>query len=120
MMKPLSKIGTGIAIAPALVVLAVFYSLAIHMYSSLGQWPHSIGTRGFDPLLKLHGHINMWSIWFVVVTSMFAWPLATVVCAIIPQCRPYLRYLIIYVVAVLIGCGLMMLAPEPFLYWVKD
>jgi hypothetical protein len=38
---------------PGLINLAAFYSLAFHMYPSLGDWP-GIGTEGFPDALYVH------------------------------------------------------------------
>ena len=46
-----------IAVLPGLVALGLFYSLAIHMYESLGAWPVSIGEAGFPLSLIIHAAI---------------------------------------------------------------
>ena len=38
---------------PGLINLTAFYSLALHMYLSLGDWP-GIGTEGFPDALLVH------------------------------------------------------------------
>ena len=42
-----SRKGIIISLLPSIIMLAFFYSLAIHMHSALGGWPKSIGERGF-------------------------------------------------------------------------
>ena len=42
---------------PGLIMLGLFYSLALHMRFRLGDWPSSIGVRGFPPLLVTHGEL---------------------------------------------------------------
>ena len=49
-----SRIGLAAAVFPALLMLASFYSLAIHLHHSLGTWPASIGDRDFPQLLITH------------------------------------------------------------------
>ena len=45
LMRPARHSGVAVlaAISPAVVMLALFYSLAVHMHQSLGAWPSSIG-----------------------------------------------------------------------------
>ena len=33
----------GLSVTPAMVLVGTFYTLAIHMYLSLGGWPGNIG-----------------------------------------------------------------------------
>ena len=56
---PLKLTLTSVVVSsmPSLLMLALFYSLAIHMYQSLGGWPTSIGERGFSSLLTTHAYI---------------------------------------------------------------
>ena len=109
-----------LAALPPLIVLVLFYSLAVHMYLSLGQWPRSIGDQGFDAALVYHSKVQFWCVAVVVVMSVYLWPVATVASAVIPKARRLLPYLAIFAVAVLVCYGLMQLAPEPFLTWWRD
>src|SRR5262245_50988102 len=43
------RTGFAIAALPGILMLALFYSLVIHMHQSLGRWPTSIGENGFSP-----------------------------------------------------------------------
>ncbi|PYX49616.1 MAG: hypothetical protein DMG76_36915, partial [Acidobacteria bacterium] len=54
-----SRTGITIAALPGVVMLALFYSLAIHMHQSLGGWPTSIGERGFPLALVIHSAITV-------------------------------------------------------------
>ena len=54
-----SRTRITIAALPGLVMLALFYSLALHMHQSLGGWPTSIGERGFPPALVVHSAITV-------------------------------------------------------------
>ena len=38
------RIGLTIAVLPGVALVALFYSLAIHMHHALGGWPTSIGA----------------------------------------------------------------------------
>src|SRR6266581_5662282 len=71
-----SRVAVGAAVLPALLMLALFYSLAIHMRQSLGAWPASIGEHGFPARLITHGFIatNYFSV--LLQASIFAWPVA--------------------------------------------
>lgn len=55
----LSACAAVFAGAPGLVTLILFYTLAIHMYLSLGDWPGTIGTRGFSFELKSHADLAL-------------------------------------------------------------
>ena len=120
MKNHLSTKGAIFAALPPLVVLVLFYSLAVHMYFSLGQWPKSIGYGGFDAALTLHGGVQFWCVMVVAAMSFYLWPVATIGSAVIPKARRFLPYLAIFAVAVLACYGLMQLAPEPFLNWWRD
>ena len=116
----LSTKGAVFAALPPLIVLVLFYSLAVHMYLSLGQWPHSIGYRDFSPALILHGKFQFWCVMLVVAMSIYLWPVAAIASAAIPRARRLLPYLAIFALAVLACYGFMQLAPEPFLTWWRD
>jgi len=45
-----------ISALPSFSMLLLFYSLAAHMYLSLGCWPGGIGEAGFSPVLKAHAY----------------------------------------------------------------
>ena len=105
---------------PGIIMLCLFYSLALHMYHSLGGWPASIGDRGFPASLIAHANINMLffiaNIWF----GMSILPLAILAGLLRPSWRPFVPYLTLYVLVFCTCWGLMQLAPEPFLYWWRD
>src|ERR1041385_497916 len=54
-LRPSAK-GAVISASPSLLMLLLFYSLAFHMYESLGGWPAGIGEAGFSPGLKGHAY----------------------------------------------------------------
>jgi hypothetical protein len=47
----LSRTGIIFSGSPSFIMLVLFYSLAVHMHRSLGEWPASIGERGFPAAL---------------------------------------------------------------------
>ena len=116
----LARPGMAIAAAPPVLMLAVFYSLAIHMHRILGGWPTSIGERGFPPKLILHCNIDMYLFSALFCSVVFVLPVAVVVCGAVPRWRWVLPYLACYLAFFVIAAGLMQLAPAPFLDWWYD
>ena len=101
-------------------MLGLFYSLAFHMYRSLGGWPTSIGERGFPRSLVAHVNATVYYFEALILLGIFIWPLAIVVCLFVPRWRRVVPYLALYAL-VFLGCwGIMQLAPEQFLYWWRD
>jgi hypothetical protein len=101
--------------------LVLFYSLAIHMYLALGEWPATIGNHGFSAALNAHASFQFWWLGVVVQASIYLWPVAFVLSLAIPHARFIARYLILYAVAALLCFFLMMaLAPPQFLNWWID
>jgi hypothetical protein len=116
----LSRTGIIISALPSLAMLALFYSLAIHMRYTLGAWPASIGNRGFPPALVMHGDLAWMFCGALVVATVCLVPVAVVVCLIVPPWRGCINYYVLYVVFYLVGWGLMLLAPHSFLHWWWD
>jgi len=98
-------------------MLAIFYSLAIHMRYSLGAWPHSIGDVGFPATLITHGRWAWKYCEWLLLASMVFLPVGILVCLLVPLWRGYLRCFAVYALLYLICWGLMLLAPAPFLNW---
>src|SRR6185295_6957138 len=73
---------TGITISALLgvLMLALFYSLALHMHQSLGGWPTSIGERGFSPALVAHSWIAM-NVFILLFFSLFGLPIPILICS---------------------------------------
>ena len=101
-------------------MLLLFYSLAIHMYSSLGGWPTSIGNSGFPKPLEIHGEIAIGFFGLLLLSNMLLWPAMMVVCFLKIKWRCWIPYLTIYAISFVICCLAMSLAPERFLYWWWD
>ena len=54
---PLSPRLVVLSVMPAVVMVAAFYTLAIHMYRSLGGWPAFNADSGFSSALKFHADV---------------------------------------------------------------
>jgi hypothetical protein len=117
--KP-SRIGFTIAVLPALVMLVLFYSLAIHMRQGLGAWPASIGDHGFPAPLVTHGSIATNYFGILAMLSVFVWPPVFLLCLLVRRWRVCLYYLGVYALACLVCFGAMLLAPPQFLNWWWD
>jgi hypothetical protein len=100
-------------------MLVLFYSLAVHMYRSLGAWP-SIGEEGFPRLLVVHADIAVNFFIILLLFTLFAVPVAIFVCAFVRRWRHLILYLGLYAALFFLGWGLMQLAPKPFLNWWWD
>ncbi len=118
-MKP-TRTSIIIAGLPSLLMLGLFYSLAIHLRLSLGAWPESIGTNGFSDSLVAHGRLawNFCSALFAV--SLFVLPVAFLVCLLVARWRRFVIYFALYALFYGICWGLMLLAPARFLSWWWD
>lgn len=115
-----SRVAAAVAVIPALLMLAMFYSLAIHMRQSLGTWPTSIGERGFPTRLVTHANLATDYFSILVLFSIFVWPAAFLVCLFVRRWRVCVYYLGLYALACLVSFGAMLLAPSQFLNWWWD
>jgi hypothetical protein len=115
-----SRTGIVISALPSVLMLAMFYSLAFHMYRSLGAWPASIGERGFPPSLLAHANVALYFFITLIWFGMFIWPVAVLVSLMVPRWRRAVPYLALYAVLFLVCWGIMQLAPEQFLLWWGD
>ena len=115
-----SRKGIIIAALPSILMLGLFYSLAIHMHSSLGAWPKSIGERGFPPALVAHCSLTV-QVYIALSASLYVLPIAILVCALVPRWRRLLVYLFL--------CGIFSFfsllltsfaAPSGFITWWMD
>jgi len=101
-------------------MLVLFYSLAVHMYQTLGSWPTSIGERGFPGHLVAHALIAVNYSIVIGLLTILGGPILLVAFLVRPAWRPLVRYLYLHVLF-LVGCWLLMqLAPPDFLYWWRD
>ena len=66
-------------------MLGLFYSLALHMYRTLGGWPTSIGEHGFPASLITHANLTMYFFIALVWFGMFVLPFAILVACYVPD-----------------------------------
>ena len=110
-----------VALTPTLLMLGLFYSLALNMYRSLGGWPKSIGIEGFSPILTAHAECAAFFFSIMILANLFLFPLVVVICICIRQGRRWLYALGLYATCWALGNGLIaLLTPEPFLSWWWD
>ena len=103
-----------------LLVVGLFYSLALHMHRRLGGWPERIGDAGFPDDLVVHANIAQCAFGALLFGTLLVLPLAFVFCACVPGTRSSLRYLGIYGLLSVVALGITQLAPAPFVYWWWD
>jgi hypothetical protein len=116
----LCRTGIFVSVLPSLLMLGLFYSLAVHMRYSLGAWPVSIGERGFSSLLVTHGRVTWNFCEGLALVSILVWPAATLICLLAAGLRRFTAYLAVYGFLYVVSWGLMLLAPAPFLNWWWD
>ena len=110
-----------VAVTPGILCLLLFYSLALHMYMSLGGWPkYGIGNEGFGPILVSHADLVLEVIGVTLLLSVYLWPVALFLSSLIPISRKYIPYVLLYAVTLVVCVGIALLAPDPFIYWWKD
>lgn len=116
--KPGRKAGLILA-SPSLLLLVIFYALAMHMYLSLGKWPYAIGKEGFSGPLTVHADVTMMCFYVLFMLTVFVWPVLFFL-SILCGWRPFTNYLGIHALSFAMCFGAMLLAPEPFLNWWWD
>ena len=115
-----SRTGIIVSALPSILMLGLFYSLAVHMRQSLGGWPTSIGERGFPPLLIIHAVISVDFCMALLLLSIYILPVAIVVCLLVRRWRRFVPYLALYAFFFAVCWGVMQLAPTDFLDWWRD
>ncbi|MDG2020403.1 MAG: hypothetical protein P8J59_00480 [Phycisphaerales bacterium] len=118
--RPLSPRLVACSMIPAIVLVGAFYTLAIHMYLSLGGWPGNIGNAGFSSALNLHVEIAQYCVWLLSLVLFVTWPIAVVVFAVVRRWQAGIHYLGIVAISWALGFGLTELGPDGFLYWWWD
>jgi hypothetical protein len=118
-MKP-RRIGGLVAVLPNLLMLALFYSLAAHMWLRLWAWPAPAGRWETIALLKAHAYVARWYWAIQLLLTGTVLPIALLLCALVRRWRGAVVYLGIYVVAYVISWGIFLLAPSGFLVWWWD
>jgi len=115
-----SRTGIIVSALPSAIMLALFYSLAVHMHHSLGAWPTSIGNRGFPAALVTHEQVT-WSYFSALLLfSLFVLPVGILVCLFVARWRRLVPYFALYGLLYLVCWGLILLAPASFLSWWWD
>src|SRR5258708_29372426 len=95
------------SVLPSLLMLGLFYSLAVHMRYSLGAWPASIGESGFSSLLVTHGRITWHFCKGLALVSIFVWPAVTLICLLATRLRRFTGYLALYALLYVVCWSLM-------------
>ena len=115
-----SRTGITLAALPSVLMITLFYSLAIHMRLALGGWPTSIGERGFPPALAIHSAVTT-MVFLGFFASLLVWPVLMFTCLLVKPWRRLAVYLAVYAGAILVCYALTLFAtPERFLYWWRD
>jgi hypothetical protein len=91
-----SRTGVLVSALPGAAMLALFYSLAVHMRYSLGAWPTSIGHRGFPSGLITHGQWAWNFCGILMLASLWLVPIAILVCLLVRSWRRFTIYFGIY------------------------
>ena len=115
-----SRMAIIVSALPSLLMLGIFYSLAIHMRWRLGAWPRSIGDRGFPAALSTHGRLAWDYCSLLFLVNLVVFPAGILVCLFVARWRPLVRYFALYALLYLVCWGLMLLAPASFLNWWWD
>ena len=118
-MRVLRK-GVVVPALPSLLMLGLFYSLAVHMYGGLGGWPTAFGRAGWPALLVAHEYITVYFFSSLIWFGIFIWPVAMLLSLLVPRWRRIAPYFALYALLFLMCWGLMQLAPGPFLDWWID
>lgn len=115
-----SRAITLLALLPALAMLGLFYSLAVHMHQSLEGWPKAIGTQGFSSSLETHAHMAFGYFSLLFLINLLALPVTLLLCVLVRRWRGGIFYLGVYALSYSVGFGAMLLAPSQFLNWWWD
>lgn len=118
-LKPTPR-GAVLSSLPSLLMVTLFYSLAVHMYRSLGDWPAEIGGVGFSTILRIHASVAVDYTVFLLLITVFAWPIAFVVCVLVNRWRALVPHLAVHAVSFVASWCLFRLAPSGFLVWWSD
>jgi len=117
--KPSRKAWMMVA-APSVIMLGLFYSLAIHMYLTLGAWPKTIGNQGLPKDLLQHWDICSEVFGGLFFFTLFILPVIFLITVCSKRCRGLLPYLSVHAISFGICFVLTFLAPSRFLNWWWD
>jgi len=118
--KSLSWRGIIFCALPGIIMVLLFYALAIHMYTALGGWPKSIGEAGFPPALLKNANITFLYFELMFLSMIFIWPAAMLICSVFARWRKYIAHLSLFGASFVICFIIILLAPSQFLYWWWD
>jgi len=114
-----SRTGIAVSVLPGLLMLVLFYSLALHMRLSLGAWPSAIGEHGFSRALSFHAQVTI-DFCILSILSILALPLVIVPCLMKEKWRRIVPYLALFALAFLVTLVWTQFAPHQFLDWWRD
>lgn len=116
-----ARIGRWLALSavPGLLVLAAFYSLAIHMHWRLGGWPDFIGTNQLPRELAVHAVASYWVFSGVLLLAL-GMPLVLALYALVPRLRTRMVHPAFCGVTCWLSLFLTALAPAGFQQWWWD
>jgi hypothetical protein len=109
-----------LSVTPALLMLALFYSLVLHMWFARGAWPTTVGEVGLPWTLVYHARFTSACFGLMVLLNIYLWPVIFLACFFVRRWFLALWYLSIYALAFLVCFGLIQLAPPLFLRWWWD
>lgn len=107
------------SVLPGPGFLLLFYSLVLHMHSSLGGWPASIGNEGFPPALNLHASLTFNAFYWFLLFTVFVWPIL-MLGGLLLRRRLRLAQIVAFGLSFWACWPLILLAPSGFLYWWWD
>jgi len=107
-----------IAVMPWSLALGLFWSLAIHLYGSLGGWPEMRGTRGFSSALLLHANIQYNYLMFLSLLTLFVCPVMFLLCLLIKRLKKLVIYPSMQILGGLLFLLQMLFAPDGYTDWL--
>jgi len=107
-----------IAVMPWSLALGLFWSLAIHLYGSLGGWPEMSGTRGFSSALLLHANIQYNYLMFLSLLTLFVCPVMFLLCLLIKRLKKLVIYPSMQILGGLLFLLQMLFAPDGYTDWL--
>ena len=112
-----SKKALFLSTLPGVILLVLFYSLAGHMFLSLGQWPDSIGEHGFPRLLSVHASLSKGCFTFLYLLTVYVSPGVLLFLLASKPWRKFSLCLVAHVITFWVVYGCILLAPAQFLSW---
>ena len=107
-----------IAVMPWSLALGLFWSLAIHLYLSLGGWPEMRETKGFSSVLLLHANIHYNYLMFLSLLTLFVCPVMFLLCLFIKRLKKLIIYPSMQILGGLLFLLQMLFAPDGYTDWL--